>query len=226
MARLKIRLENGPTNYSPNILQGEGIKVYKKDKGCKVNFEECLKCILKNVGATIMGVKPSELRSIKVHNGDINVWEDCKKSITSYAEMEIVELNEDWFRKKVFIYHKSALDKELRELENLNFLKEIGYPQNYSLGLYVHVLVTKLRSYELGKGEFPHEIGLFFGYPLKDVLGFMGYSDLEFTCCEEWRIYGDKSPSLMRKSSFDKARNYFSKRLDSVVNINHFYEVV
>jgi hypothetical protein len=42
----------------------------------------------------------------------------------------------------------------------------------------------------------PHEIGLALGYPAKDVLGYMGLQQLDFTACCGWRVYGDPLPSL------------------------------
>ena len=39
--------------------------------------------------------------------------------------------------------------------------------------------------------EFPHEIGVFLGYPLSDVVGFIENSGRNFTCCGCWKAYGD-----------------------------------
>ncbi|KXB33148.1 DUF3793 family protein [Atopobium deltae] len=48
----------------------------------------------------------------------------------------------------------------------------------------------RLRSCEFPSHyEFPHEMGLLFGYPLEDVLGFI-HKYLQ-TCCGPWCAYGD-----------------------------------
>lgn len=39
--------------------------------------------------------------------------------------------------------------------------------------------------------EFPHEIGVFLGYPLQDVIGFIKNQGQNFTCCGFWKSYGD-----------------------------------
>ena len=39
--------------------------------------------------------------------------------------------------------------------------------------------------------EFPHEIGVFLGYPLRDVIGFIENHGRNFTCCGFWKSYGD-----------------------------------
>ena len=62
----------------------------------------------------------------------------------------------------------------------------MGYPREYNVETYLDELINRLES-----KEFPHEIGIFLGYPLKDVLGFMGYGKKELTEVKNWRIYGD-----------------------------------
>ena len=39
--------------------------------------------------------------------------------------------------------------------------------------------------------EFPHEIGVFLGYPLEDVEGFIQNGGRNYTCCGCWKSYGD-----------------------------------
>lgn len=189
------------------------------NKGCKVDFRDCIRCILKNIGATIMGVKPAELRNIRFNNSKI--WDRCKSTILAYDQIKMIELNEKVNRKQVLFYHEAALDQQLRKAEVLEFLKKHGYPQKYNLKSYLDFLVKRLRS-----NEFPHEIGIFFGYPLKDVLGFMGYSDLKVTHSKEWKIYGDKSISLLQQKRFEMARDYFNKRIDRAEEIEQLYNVV
>ena len=38
--------------------------------------------------------------------------------------------------------------------------------------------------------DFPHEIGVFLGYPLEDVVGFIRHRGKCFTCCGCWKSYG------------------------------------
>lgn len=52
-----------------------------------------------------------------------------------------------------------------------------------------------------GGGEFPHEIGLFLGYPPEDVCGFIENRAGGYKCVGEWKVYGDA----------DKAKEIFAK---------------
>ena len=48
-------------------------------------------------------------------------------------------------------------------------------------------LICRLRR----EGAFPHEIGLFLGYPPDDVRGFMDHRDVGCKCVGTWKVYGD-----------------------------------
>jgi hypothetical protein len=60
---------------------------------------------------------------------------------------------------------------------------------------------------------FPHEIGVFLGYPLKDVAAFMGWVRIPFACQGPWKIYGDPRESLRLAETFRCCRRSMAQRL-------------
>ena len=104
--------------------------------------------------------------------------------------------------KRVLFINEKSMDKVLSNKRAINFLKFVGYSSECKLNNYMDELVFRLQS-----EEFPHEIGVFLGYPLKYVLGFMGYGKNELVEIRNWRIYGDKEVSYEVYDSFmrDKA---------------------
>jgi hypothetical protein len=58
------------------------------------------------------------------------------------------------------------------------------------------------------KGKIPDEIGIFLGYPLKDVMGFIGHASLKLTKVNGWRVYGDPRISDEKHNDFRKAKEY------------------
>ena len=52
--------------------------------------------------------------------------------------------------------------------------------------------------------EFPHEIGLFLGYPAEDVCGFMEHRECDLKCVGCWKVYGDEAAA---QKTFEKFRN-------------------
>ena len=59
------------------------------------------------------------------------------------------------------------------------------------------VMLTQLSRRLCCSAEFPHEIGVFLGYPLTDVVGFIENRGRNFTCCGCWKAYGD--PNAARR---------------------------
>lgn len=92
----------------------------------------------------------------------------------------------------LFCYNDSHLDQHLSHTGIRTLLHKAGYDKDASCKALVAELCRRI-----GKNDsFPHEIGLFIGYPAKDVAAFMGIVNLPFTCQGPWKIYGDPSRSL------------------------------
>ena len=67
-----------------------------------------------------------------------------------------------------------------------SFLSQMGYRKIEKLDDLILQLSHRLCVNE----EFPHEIGVFLGYPLEDVIGFIENGGKNFTCCGHWKSYG------------------------------------
>ena len=65
------------------------------------------------------------------------------------------------------------------------------------------MLVTLSNHLCLAK-EFPHEIGIFLGYPLADVVGFIEHQGHDYVYCGYWKVYGDLRSAV---KSFDIYKN-------------------
>ena len=86
----------------------------------------------------------------------------------------------------VFVYRRDRLEQMLSDDAYQSFLAEAGYERTNLDGL-LEQLSYRLRT----QPEFPHEIGVFLGYPLQDVIGFIENQGRNFTCCGFWKSYGD-----------------------------------
>ena len=81
------------------------------------------------------------------------------------------------------------LRESLRQPERRAFLQARGYPVSMGTGRLLDELSRRMRSAKAG--GFPHEIGLFLGYPLEDVTGFIAAGGAEYRCSGCWKVYGD-----------------------------------
>lgn len=96
----------------------------------------------------------------------------------------------------IYAYRPSKLLQDLQQADACSLLKERGYVSEAPERCIVQ-LIRRLAD----GGEFPHEIGLFLGYPPEDVCGFIENKAGGYKCVGEWKVYGD----------VDQAREIFAK---------------
>lgn len=88
-------------------------------------------------------------------------------------------------RTLIYIYRRSALARDLAHPQTIRLLAGSGYPCPYPERCIAH-LMARLRQ----GPAFPHEIGLFLGYPPNDVRGFIrDPAACKYTGC--WKVYGN-----------------------------------
>lgn len=88
-------------------------------------------------------------------------------------------------RSLILVYRHSALQKILAAPENLSFLAEHGYAGCRN----AEACLQRLAARVVCAQNFPHEIGLFLGYPLHDVKGFIDNKGENACCCGCWKVY-------------------------------------
>ena len=68
----------------------------------------------------------------------------------------------------LLVYRPDMLQEYLKQDEARKLLLQDGYNIDSSLD----EMIARLKERFFHKTEFPHEIGLFLGYPIEDVKGF------------------------------------------------------
>ncbi len=166
-------------------------------------YDRYLIRLLDLIGATMVGVKPAELLNLPINEGETKnlALEELRVFFLQDENTKLREIKIQNGRIQVLFYHSTSLDKALCNSANLRFLRSLGYPEQYSVETYVDFLISRLY-----KKDFPHEIGLFLGYPLKDVLGYIGHPSLKLVKINGWKIYGNDKLSNKRYESFLQAR--------------------
>ena len=90
----------------------------------------------------------------------------------------------------LYLYRPRMLERDLRDPLAQKLLSECGYTcENASFCLIR--LISRLRT----EADFPHEVGLFLGYPPADVEGFMHRKD-SYKLCGLWKVYDDVESAL------------------------------
>ncbi len=105
----------------------------------------------------------------------------------------------------IYLYRPAKLRRDLSDDAAVQLLQQNGYNTSSCERCIVR-LVQKLRSQE----DFPHEIGLFLGYPPEDVWGFMENRACKCTGC--WKVYGDEAAARKKFAQYKKCtRIYLSQ---------------
>lgn len=144
--------------------------------------------LIENLAPLVLGKKPAVLLNVFFENP--KEWETFKLLFSQQRPLQNREIRTLNRRRQIFFYQQDILDSLLGQDPILDFLKTLNYPAAYSLETYLGFLQEKIVSL-----KFPDEIGVFLGYPLKDVLGFMGLLPLPYIKTQGWRIYGDEKLS-------------------------------
>lgn len=93
----------------------------------------------------------------------------------------------------VYVYRAAKLQTVLADAAVRGFLAREGYrlPEDAAdCNALLDQLSLRLCC-AAEAADFPHEIGVFLGYPLEDVVGFIQHRGKCFTCCGCWKSYGD-----------------------------------
>lgn len=164
-----------------------------------MNFYSCenkmnssyIKWLIELLGPVLMGSKPCEIVTIPVFDKDKeSKLEDIYRHFNNCKKIDIVVINKEKKGYKILFINKESLANQLNNIKIKNLLKFLGYPVDFNVESTLSHLIDKL------KGDiFPDEIGIFLGYPLKDVVGFMGYGNYEFHNTKYWKVYGNPKPS-------------------------------
>lgn len=87
----------------------------------------------------------------------------------------------------LLVYHRERLAAHMAEGRVQRVLRSFGYPD----GAPLETLLDGLRRRIAVQQDFPHEIGLFLGYPIEDVVGFIRHAGRGCKLCGYWKVYGD-----------------------------------
>ena len=108
----------------------------------------------------------------------------------------------------LYLYRPDKLKADLSCIEAKEILLEKGYTCESVEKDIIH-LIDQIHS----EDSFPHEIGLFLGYPPVDVRGFMEDTRKGVKCVGYWKVYGDKEKAEKTFSSYKKCTEVYKKCL-------------
>ena len=176
---------------------------------------DCLASFLAYESAEILaGAKPANLINLvnRPHHCGRNfyqLWKECGHTLLDHSGLVGRVLVDRGDSLLLLVYAPQLLDALLLRPASRAMLHRAGYGQAGDTAAVLAELEKRC-----GEGEgFPHEIGIFLGYPLKDVAAFLGWVALPFTVQGPWKIYGQPEKSLDLAACHRRCRERMVRKL-------------
>lgn len=167
------------------------------------------KVIIDNCSPTLAGIKTGNLFSV-----DRNEIKDVNKelrelnAILTSKGIRAVPVKQTSKNVLIYLYRPDRLMRDLDAEGAKEILKEKGYNcksvEEYVVSLINHISHDR---------SFPHEIGLFLGYPPIDVKGFMENTRAGVKCVGYWKVYGDKEKAEKTFHRYKKCTDLYKTNL-------------
>lgn len=141
--------------------------------------------VVTNCAPTLAGMKSANLFSYRYESSAEVIRE--LKDINNKLNTRGVYVEALLWRKEsvlIYAYRKTFLERDLQQEGARTLLTSYGY-QEYGVDACLERLKERLTQYDC----FPHEIGIFLGYPLEDVVGFIAHKGKDCKLCGIWKVY-------------------------------------
>lgn len=168
-----------------------------------------------NSAPALCGIKCASLLSLSCEEFDVCSNAALFNSRACKCGLEMRLLCYCGKRALIMVFGRKLLDARLRDGEVRALLSRFGYDDT----LDTDACLERLSERIMKGGDFPHEIGLFLGYPVDDVKGFIENGGENFKLCGCWKVYSDTEGAKRAFRSFDRCRDYLCSKLNKGLDI-------
>lgn len=145
------------------------------------------------------GLKISNLLIVDVENRSrvLQILKDTQISHITLSEYE--------GKITMLLYRKEELEQYFSSKRVQNLFRYLGYEDLSFWGLLMK-FCKRFRFYQREDRVFPHEMGLFLGYPVEDVAGFIKNQGKGSLCTGYWKVYRDPQEKVSLFKQFEQAK--------------------
>lgn len=143
--------------------------------------------IIKHCSPTLAGLKTGNMFSCNFYDAaDMRNTLRSLNRLLGKKGLRILPLRFKKNQALIYVYRPARLSSDLKQDTACRLLKERGYGMESP----EHCVMELIKRLDESR-EFPHEIGLFLGYPPEDVRGFIEHGAEGCKCTGYWKVYGD-----------------------------------
>lgn len=149
---------------------------------------------------TLAGIKPGSLFSMQISSDELT------HLCAQLPGLRLVVLSQAQ-KKLLYLFRPEQLSLILHRPEVQRFLLPLGYT-SFTIGAALHHLRTRLAH----TSGFPHEIGIFLGYPLEDVQGFIQHHGQNCLLSGCWKVYAHVEAAQRTFADYHTCRQQLLQR--------------
>ena len=168
-----------------------------------------------NSAPALLGIKCASLLSLGAQWFEVSEYARQFNERVKSRGLKLRLLCECRNRVLLFVYNERLLRARLSDERARGLLSECGYDVTLTLEEHLDRLSERISC----GGDFPHEIGIFLGYPVDDVLGFIENGGENFKLCGCWKVYSDTEGAVRAFKSYDRCREHLCSKLSKGLDI-------
>ena len=171
--------------------------------------------LIEHCSPTLASIKAASLftytyKSLKELHVRVTYWNSKMKrnGITFDILSENVGVN----KALIYVYRRADLEKILNRDEIRSFLLNHGYlidDNEIVGGVNCENIILQLKKKFEKLNQFPHEIGIFLGYPIGDVKGFIENHGCNCKCTGYWKVYCNEEEATKTFRKYKKCRDIY-----------------
>lgn len=163
--------------------------------------------LIDHCSPTLAGLKTGSLFSCPdSEDGELEGYLDAASGELNGKNVYLEVLRRSGGRALIYVYRKSRLERELRDTRTQGLLSALGYKSVHTVDC-----IERLRQRIILGESFPHEIGVFLGYPINDVVGFIENEGRNFKYTGFWKVYGDVYEAVRLFGKYKKCRDIYTR---------------
>ncbi|MBR2572316.1 MAG: DUF3793 family protein [Clostridia bacterium] len=163
------------------------------------------RAIIDHASPTLARLKLGSLFNFRIEEGFFSEYASLRDQLRGKGvTLSILKANQG--KALIYVYRAAELEKTLRDREVQRLLKNYGYGRFDAQGA-LEALRARLNAADL----FPHEIGIFLGYPLEDVLGFIENGGRNCLSCGCWKVYSNECEALKAFERYEKCKAVYRR---------------
>ena len=165
-------------------------------------FEEAM---IRYASPTLAGIKTGALFSY-MHKSIKKLMKQISTFNKKYIQkgLRLIPLRWNDQSALLYIYRPNLLEKAFHCQQARCLLKDCGYTCANKEHCIIHLMKRLNQS-----SNFPHEIGIFLGYPIEDVIGFIENKAKGEKMIGTWKVYGDVDEAKKKFAQYDHLTSRF-----------------